>query len=166
MTLQEITQLVAFNRWANQCFFEVLSQLSAEQYRRDLQSSHGGIHGTLAHIIGAEKGWLCRWQRQPSTASAALHQMHSLTELRAYWENVCDEMSQFLATLDDRTLQETLSTTARTGTYTSSYWQMIQHVVDHSSYHRGQIVTMLRQLGVTPPSTGLIRFYRDGPSSR
>jgi uncharacterized damage-inducible protein DinB len=43
---------------------------------------------------------------------------------------------------------------------------MIQHVVDHSSYHRGQIVTMLRQLGVTPPSTGLIRFYRDGPTGR
>jgi uncharacterized damage-inducible protein DinB len=60
MTLQEITQLVAFNRWANQRFFEALSQLSAEQYGRDLRSSHGGIHGTLAHIIGAERGWLRR----------------------------------------------------------------------------------------------------------
>jgi uncharacterized damage-inducible protein DinB len=84
-----------------------------------------------------------------------------LAELRAYWEGVCIEMSQFLATLDDRKLQETLAATMRTGTYTSPYWQMIQHVVDHSSYHRGQIVTMLRQLGVTPPSTGLIRFYQD-----
>jgi uncharacterized damage-inducible protein DinB len=43
---------------------------------------------------------------------------------------------------------------------------MIQHVVDHSSYHRGQIVTMLRQLGVTPPSTGLMRFYRDATAGR
>jgi uncharacterized damage-inducible protein DinB len=75
-------------------------------------------------------------------------------------------MSHFLTTLDDRKLQETLSTTARTGSYRSSYWQMIQHVVDHSSYHRGQIVTMLRQFGVTPPSTGLIRFYRDEPAGR
>jgi uncharacterized damage-inducible protein DinB len=161
MTLQEITQLVAFNRWANQRFFEALSRLSAEPYGRDLQSSHGGIHGTLAHIVGAEKGWLRRWQRQPETAPAALSQIHSLAELRAYWESVCNEMSQFLATLDDRKLQETLSTTTLTGAYTSPYWQMIQHVVDHSSYHRGQIVTMLRQLGVTPPSTGLIRFYRE-----
>jgi uncharacterized damage-inducible protein DinB len=166
MTWQETAQLVAFNRWANQCFFEALSQLPAEQYGRDMHSSHGGIHGTLAHIVGAEKGWLSRWQGKPETGTAAISQMHALAELRAFWENLCDAMSQFLTTLDDRKLQETLSTTARTGSYTSSYWQMIQHVVDHSSYHRGQIVTMLRQLGVTPPSTGLIRFYRDGPTGR
>jgi uncharacterized damage-inducible protein DinB len=161
MTLQEITELLAFNRWADERFFDALSQLSGEQRGRDLQSSHGSIHGTLAHIVGTEKSWLCRWQRQPETGTAALRQIHSLAELRGYWEGVCAETSQFLATLDDRKLQETLTTSAATGTYTSAYWQMIQHVVDHSSYHRGQIVTMLRQLGVTPPSTGLIRFYRD-----
>jgi uncharacterized damage-inducible protein DinB len=166
VTLQEITQLVAFNRWANQCFFEALSQLSTEHYRQDMHSSHGGIHGTLAHIIGAERGWLSRWQGKSETGTAAISQMHSVAELRALWEGVCNEMNQFLGTLDDRKLQAALSTTSRTGRYTTSYWQMIQHVVDHSSYHRGQIVTMLRQLGVTPPSTGLIRFYRDGPASR
>jgi uncharacterized damage-inducible protein DinB len=166
VTLQEISQLVAFNQWANQCFFEALRNLSAEQYERDMQSSHGGIHGTLAHLVGAERGWLSRWQGKSETGTAAISQVQSLAELRTIWEGVCDEMSQFLATLDDRQLQETLSMTARTGSYTTSYWQMIQHVVDHSSYHRGQIVTMLRQLGATPPSTGLIRFYRDGPAGR
>jgi uncharacterized damage-inducible protein DinB len=166
VTLQEITQLMAFNRWANQCFFEVLSELPAELYGRDMHSSHGGIHGTLAHLVGAERGWLSRWQGKSETDTAAISQRHSLAELRVLWEGLCAEMSQFLATLDDRKLQETLSTTARTGSYTMSYWQMIQHVVDHSSYHRGQIVTMLRQLGVTPPSTGLIRFYRNGSADR
>jgi len=165
MTLQEVTQLVAFNQWADARFFEALKQLSAEQYSRDLQSSHGGIHGTLAHIVGVEKGWLRRWQRQPETAASPLSHMHSLAELRVYWEGVCAEMNQFLATLNDRKLQETLSTTTLAGTFTAPYWQMIQHVVDHSSYHRGQIVTMLRQLGVTPPSTGLIRFYRDAATA-
>ena len=160
MTLQEITQLVAFNRWANGRFFEVLSQLPAEQYGRDLRSSHGGIHGTFVHIVAAEEGWLCRWLRQPEITAAA-SRIHSLEELQAHWQAVCAEMSRFMATLDERKLQETLTTSTRTGTYTSPYWQMIQHVVDHSSYHRGQIVTMLRQLGATPPSTGLIRFYRD-----
>jgi uncharacterized damage-inducible protein DinB len=166
VTLQEITQLVAFNRWANQCFFEALSQLPDEQYRQDMQSSHGGIHGTLAHIIGVERGWLSRWQGKRETGTAAASQMQSVAELRAFWEGVCDEMGRFLATLDDQKLQETLSTAVRTGSYTASYSQMIQHVIDHSSYHRGQIVAMLRQLGVTPPSTGLIRFYRDEPAGR
>jgi uncharacterized damage-inducible protein DinB len=166
VTLQEISQLVAFNRWANERFFEALSQLPAELYGRDLRSSHGGIHGTLAHLITAERGWLYRWQGKSESSMAAIGHMHSLAELRAFWENICAEMSQFLASLDDQKLQAMLSTTARTGSYTMPYWQMIQHVVDHSSYHRGQIVTMLRQLGVTPPSTGLLRFYRDGPAGR
>jgi uncharacterized damage-inducible protein DinB len=166
VTLQEIIQLVAFNRWANQCFFEALSQLPAEQYRQDMHSSHGGIHGTLAHIIGAERGWLSRWQGRVETGTTATSQMQSVAELRAFWEGVCDEMSRFLTALDDQKLQDTLSATVRTGSYTTTYAQMIQHVIDHSSYHRGQIVTMLRQLGVTPPSTGLLRFYRDGPASR
>jgi uncharacterized damage-inducible protein DinB len=166
VTLQEITRLVAFNRWANQCFFEALPQLPAEQCRQDMHSNHGGIRGTLAHIIGAERGWLSRWQGGRETGTAAAGQTQSVAELRALCEGVCDERGRFLTTLDDRKLQETLSTTARTGSYTASYSQMIQHVIDHSSYHRGQIVTMLRQLGVTPPSTGLIRFYRDGPASR
>ena len=161
MTIQEIKQLMAFNRWANQRFFEALSQLPAEQYARDLRSSHGGIHGTLAHVIGAEKAWLCRWLRQPDTAAVDLRHISSLADLRAYWERLCAEMQAFLGTLNEQKLQEALTTTTQTGTYTSPYWQMLQHVVDHSSYHRGQLVTMLRQLGVQPPSTGLSRFYRD-----
>jgi uncharacterized damage-inducible protein DinB len=166
VTLQEIIQLVAFNRWANQCFFEALGQLPAEKFRQDMHSSHGGIQGTLAHIVGAERGWLSRWQGKSDTGTAIVSQLHSVPELRTFWEGVCDEMDRFLATMDDHKLQETLSTTARSGSHTTSYWQMIQHVIDHSSYHRGQIVTMLRQLGLTPPSTGMIRFYRDGPASR
>ena len=71
MTLQEINQLVAFNQWANQCFFEALSQLPPEQYGRDMQSSHGGIYGTLAHLVGAERGWLSRWQGKSETGTAA-----------------------------------------------------------------------------------------------
>jgi uncharacterized damage-inducible protein DinB len=166
MTLEEVTQLVAFNQWADARFFEAISQLSAEQYGRDLQSSHGGIHGTLAHLVGVEKGWLRRWQQQLESTALPPSQMSSLVELRASWESVCADMNQFLATLDDRKLQERLSTTTSAGRFTAPQWQMIQHVVDHSSYHRGQIVTMLRQLGVTPPSTGLMRFYRDAATDR
>jgi uncharacterized damage-inducible protein DinB len=71
MILKEIKQLAAFNRWANQIIFEALSQLPAEHYTRDMHNSHGGIHGTLAHLVRAERGWLSRWLRQPDTAAGA-----------------------------------------------------------------------------------------------
>jgi uncharacterized damage-inducible protein DinB len=161
MNLHDIKQLVAFNKWANQRFFDALKQLAAEQYGRGMRSSHGGIHGTFAHLVGAEKGWLSRWRQQSGTAAADLRQITSLADLRAYWESVCVEMGQFLDSLDDQKLQDTLTTQSMSGLVTVTYWQMIQHVVDHSSYHRGQIVTMLRQLGVTPPSAGMMRFHRE-----
>ncbi len=161
MTLQEIKALMAFNTWANRRFFEAVGQLSHEQYTRDMHSSHGGIHGTLVHIVGTEGLWLARWQKHPDPSAGLPSQGHSLADLRALWEQTRADMGQFLDGLNDQKLQEILTATTRAGTFSNPYWQMIQHVVDHSSYHRGQIVTMLRQLGVTPPSTGLIRFYRE-----
>jgi uncharacterized damage-inducible protein DinB len=162
MTLQEIKLLVAYNRWANQRLFEVLSQLPAEPYTREMNSSHGGIHGTLAHIVGAERNWLIRWLGSREATTLASGQLASLSDLRMYWEKTGDEMIRFLETLTDQKLQEAITTTnARGKTFVAKYWQMIQHLVDHSSYHRGQIVTMLRQLGVQPPSTGLMRLYQE-----
>jgi uncharacterized damage-inducible protein DinB len=94
--------------------------------------------------VGAERGWLGRWQGKSDTGTASIGQLHSGPELRTFWEGVCGEMDRFLGTMDDQKLQETLSTSARSDSHSASYWQMIQHVIDHSPYHRGRIVTMLR----------------------
>lgn len=161
MNLLDIQQLIAFNQWANQQFFDTLRQLPVEQYRRDLHSSHGGIHGTLAHLVEAEKRWVYRWLQRPETIAGALKEISSLADVRVFWENACTEMAQFVAGLDDQTLQKTFTTQSRSGRVTVTCWQMLQHVVDHSSYHRGQIATMLRQLGVTPPSAAMMRFHRE-----
>jgi len=86
----------------------------------------------------------------------------TLESLRTAWEKVGYETARFLGTLTDKKLQETFTvTTAKGDSFTHIFWQALQHVVDHSTYHRGQVVTMLRQLGRVPPSTGLIAFYRE-----
>jgi uncharacterized damage-inducible protein DinB len=161
MTLEEIKVLWDFNTWADGLVFDAVARLSPEQYQRDMQSSHGGILGTLAHIVSAERGWLGRWTNDRPIQQSSLQDIASVEELRGHWQRVGEKMQQYLSTLNDAKLQELMTTTSRSGLVTNSYWQMIQHVVDHSSYHRGQIVTMLRQVSVTPPSTGLLRFYRD-----
>jgi uncharacterized damage-inducible protein DinB len=161
MTLEEIKILWDFNTWADSLVFDAVARLSPEQYQGDMQSSHGGILGTLAHIVSAQRGWLGRWTNDWPMQQPSLQDVASVEELRGHWQQVGEKMQQFLGTLSDAKLQELMTTTSQSGQVTNSYWQMIQHVVDHSSYHRGQIVTMLRQSGVTPPSTGLIRFYRD-----
>jgi uncharacterized damage-inducible protein DinB len=161
MTLEEIKVLWDFNTWADGLVFDAVARLSPEQYQRDMQSSHGGILGTLAHIVSAERGWLGRWTNDRPIQQSSLQDVASVEELRGHWQQVGEKMQQYLSTLNNARLQELMTTTSQSGLVTNSYWQMIQHVVDHSSYHRGQIVTMLRQVSVTPPSTGLLRFYRD-----
>ncbi len=161
MTLQEIKLLHAYNSWANSRVFDGLANLPADQYTQDMKSSHGGIHETFTHIVGAEKIWLSRWVGKPDTMLKA-GEMGSLEELRSIWEKVGYDMARFLGTMSDKKLQETFSlTTSKGATFTHVYWQAIQHMVNHSTYHRGQITTMLRQLQVDPPSTDLIKFYRE-----
>ncbi|MFN0158109.1 MAG: DinB family protein [Bacteroidota bacterium] len=161
MTLQEIKTLHAYNSWANNRIFDTLAGLSAEQYMEDMKSSHGGIHGTLVHTVGAEKVWLERFQGAPQPFLTA-DGLRSLVEVRVVWEKVGFDTAKWLGGMSDKKLGETFTmTTLKGDVFTHVFWQAFQHVVNHSSYHRGQIITMLRQMGIKPVSTDLILFYRE-----
>jgi len=162
MTVAEVQELFAYNAWANRQFFAALAQLSEELYFRDLKSSHGGIHGTLCHIVWAEQLWLHRWLGKPNPAVAQGKDLATLAAARARWEAVEAERAAFLAGLTERRLDDTVAVKPSSGgEYVHTLREMFRHAVDHSSYHRGQSVTLLRQVGVKPPSTGLIGFYRE-----
>lgn len=161
MTLQHLKTLHAYNAWANNRIFDAVLNLTHEDYVRDMKSSHGGIHGTLTHIVGAEKIWVERFNGTPQPFLKA-DEIGSAAELRAIWERVGYDTATWIGTMTDRKLNETFSMkTSRGELYTHVYWQAFQHLVNHSSYHRGQIVSMLRQLGAQPVSTDLILFYRE-----
>ncbi len=88
MTGDEARELFAYNAWANRKLFDAAAALSAELYHRDLKSSFGGIHGTLAHIVWAEQLWLCRWLGRPNPAVAQGRDLETLAAVRARWEEV------------------------------------------------------------------------------
>jgi len=161
--LNEFVELFAYNAWANRQVFDAAAALPADLYVRDLKSSHGGIHGTLAHIVWAEHLWLNRWLKKPNPAVAQGKDLHTAAEVRARWEEIEAERGAFLAQLSEAQMEETRAVKPSTGgEYQHTFGQMFRHTLDHSSYHRGQVVTLLRQVGVVPPVTGLIFFYRRG----
>jgi uncharacterized damage-inducible protein DinB len=162
MTLAEVQELFAYNAWANRRVFAALAALPAEPYFRDLKSSHGGLHGTLCHIVWAEELWLHRWLGKSNPAVPQGRDLTTLAAARARWEEVEAERAAFLGGLGERRLDDTVVVKPSTGgQYVHTFHEMFRHAVDHSSYHRGQLVTLLRQVGATPPSTGLIGFYRE-----
>ena len=161
MNAGQVRELFEYNAWADRRIFDAVAQLPTEQYMRDLKSSFGGIHGTLAHIVGAEQLWLARWRGAPGSLLKG-SEVGSLAELRKIWDGVEADRTTVLRGLTDQSLESpiTIKPTGG-GEFVHTLRQTLQHTVDHSSYHRGQIVTMLRQLGVKPPGTGLIGFYRE-----
>jgi uncharacterized damage-inducible protein DinB len=159
--LNEFLELFAYNAWANRAIFAALAQLPAEQYGRDLKSSHGGIHGTLAHIVWAEQLWLHRWAGKPNPAVPQGADLTSMEEVQRRWEEVEAERGSFLAGFNEKRLDDTrLVKPSSGGEFIHTFRQMFAHVIYHSGYHRGQVVTLMRQLGATPPSTDLILYYR------
>jgi uncharacterized damage-inducible protein DinB len=161
MTLQEITTLFHYDRWATERTIESLSSLPEENYRKDLRSSFGSIHGTLVHIYWADCLWLARWEGRSSVPSISADQIPTLRTLNDRWQKYREDIHAYLANLSDGMLADPLPyTDTRGNEHSEPLYEQMQHKVNHSTYHRGQIVTMLRQLGQKPQATDLITFYR------
>ncbi len=99
--MNEVLELFDYNAWANRTIFDAVAPLPDEQYFRDLKSSYGGIHGTLAHIVWAEQLWLHRWLGRPNPAGAQGADLGSLAAVRARWEEVEAERGGFVAGLTE-----------------------------------------------------------------
>src|SRR5437879_13143207 len=108
MNVTQIRELYEFNAWAHRRVFDALVPLPAAQYLEDLKSSHGGIHGTLCHVVWAEQLWLTRWLGQPAPAGAQGKDLGSLAEGRGRWGAVQLERGRSLQRLTDATRAATL----------------------------------------------------------
>ena len=157
----QIEELFAYNAWANRRLFTALAALAAEDYKRDLKTSFGGLQGTVNHIVWGEELWLRRWQAAPPPAVPQGKDLDSLAAAQQRWEAIEVERAAFLKQLGDGQIEGELIVKASTGgEFKHTLRETLLHAVDHSTYHRGQLVAMLRQAGHTPPATGLVGFYR------
>lgn len=163
MNLQQLRDLVDFNYWARDRMLTAVDALTLEQFTRDLGNSFRSVRDTLAHLIFAEWVWLSRWQGESPTAPLPAEMFPDLASIRKMWLEQEVKLRAHLESLGEDGVTRVINYNLLNGTPGSSvFWMMLQHVVNHGSYHRGQVTTMLRQLGVAPPkSTDLIAFYRE-----
>jgi uncharacterized damage-inducible protein DinB len=161
-----IRELYAYNHWANQRTLASVEPLSAEEFTRDLGNSFSSIRDTMAHILGAEWIWLERWLGRSPRELLPAADFPSVEALRQRRHAVEQDLNRFLETLTPEGLQKSLAYINRAGEpFAYPLWQQMVHVVNHSSYHRGQIVTLLRQIGRTPENTDFLVYYDLLPKS-
>jgi uncharacterized damage-inducible protein DinB len=157
MTRNDIEYIYKYNRWANAAIFDAAAKLTPEQFTRDLQSSHCSVRDTLAHILAAEWIWLERWKGVSPKTLLDPADFPTVESVRAALRKVEEERDDFVANLSDESLAESLTyTNTRGEQWTYTFGQMLQHVAHHSTYHRGQVTTMLRQLGAEPAPVDLL----------
>jgi uncharacterized damage-inducible protein DinB len=161
MKIQEMQRMFAYNAWATDRTFDALARLSDPDYRRNLKSSHGSLHGTATHLVAAEKIWLSRLVGKPDTALMTEQDSPSMQSLKQTWEEIAAKIARFISKLDDNSLENRLEYATTEGKkFTNTLGQILLHIVNHSSYHRGQIASMMRQIGAEPVNTDMIAFFR------
>ena len=163
MTLQDLKTLLDFHYWARDRMLDAADKLTPEQFTRDMGSSFKSIRDTLAHLYSAEWAWYQRWQGTSPTAALPFEQFPDVATIRQEWATLESNMRGFLDARTDSDITRVTEYRMLNGSPGSSpLWQMGQHVVNHGSYHRGQLTTMYRQLGAEPAkSVDLIRYYRE-----
>ena len=172
MNLSDIRQLFDYTEWANDLAMNAAAELSEENLRRDCGISHGSILGTLRHMAGAEWIWLERWHGHspPKEEAWSLWTEEGcpdLTKLNERWGEIVDRRARFIAELDEPRLMADLAFKLLSGDHNSMRLvDQMQHVANHATLHRGQVVGMIRQLGIDPPSTDMLFYLRREISPR
>ena len=158
MNAADAKALLAYNRWANDRMLDDALTLDAAQLTADLATSFKSVLGTIAHIYWAESVWLQRWRGESPKVPPPAHDAYaSLDDVERPWRDVQVEQERFVAELTDERLDQRIAyENFRDERWEYSLTRMIQHLVNHSSYHRGQVVTLLRQLGGAPRATDLL----------
>jgi uncharacterized damage-inducible protein DinB len=161
MTKSYLLELADYNIWANDKLTNWLTQISSEQFEQPLVGSFKNIHETTLHIVAAEQIWHERLQNNVSEWLMAVFEGDKDLMLNI-WEKTSNDLKQYIQNLPEENFVEKFAFSTRDGTpYFMERYKALVHVFNHSTFHRGQLITLLRQVGFTGVSTtDLINYYR------
>lgn len=157
LSLPALGELFTHHYWARDRHLQACETLFEEQIWRPLVSSFPSLGFAFAHLVMVEWLWLERWQGRPPHALRSPEEFSSLEALSTRWRLVESEMKGYLAQLDEHALELPFSFVNLEGqTMTYPLWHTFLHLINHQTYHRGQVAGLLRQLGVQPPGVDFL----------
>jgi uncharacterized damage-inducible protein DinB len=162
MTKEYFTDLAKYNRWANEKIISWCQAIDDEQWNQEIVSSFPRIAATVLHIVGAEQIWAERLQNVKNPDWLPSTFIGDKDDTIAAWRKSSDLLIQFTEIMHpERLLENQYYKRINGEEFTQPVYEILSHVFNHSTYHRGQIVTMLRQVGFEDvSSTDLLNYYR------
>ena len=137
---REYAQLLFdYNRWANGLIFAKAAEVSSEDYMAEAEGlSFGSLHGTIRHLLGAERGWVRRWQGE-APEQLSEEATPDLASLRTVWLQEVERQEAYLNGLSDEAVAAPFEFQLRDGRGGSyPLWQMVAHVVNHGTQFRSE----------------------------
>jgi uncharacterized damage-inducible protein DinB len=161
-TREDMARLLDYNIWANHRLMRAAATLSVDDFKRDtLGASHGGVRGTLTHIMFAEWLWLERWKGVSHTRGLDEGDFADVVALRDRWTLIEEHRDEWFRGLRAGTLEEVVKYNNLQGQpFAAPLWKLMQHALNHSTYHRGQVTLLLRAAGARPVVTDLLVWDR------
>jgi uncharacterized damage-inducible protein DinB len=157
MRTSDLTRMLAYLDWANDATLAGARDLPHDVLTREVGISFGSILGTLQHMLWSERIWFERWAHGADPEGYLAP--GDLAGVEAAWRALAEERRAWAASLDDDAAERAIRYRhARDGDQSGSLGDLVLHVVTHASLHRGQVVGMMRQEGITPPATGMRAF--------
>jgi len=150
-----------YSHWANRRLIDIANQLTAEELARDFGTADKSVLGTLVHVYASERTWLRRLVGAPAVTfvTEADYRMPVIEE---DWPALGQRWQEWAGGLTDANAEKPISyKDLRGASWEQPVWQIVLHVVNHGSHHRGQVSGFLRSMGLTPPPLDLIRYYRE-----
>ena len=155
----DLATLFAYNRWAEARMLDACRLVPPERYGEELAPGWASLRSSVAHIVGATNLWARRFLGQPADAFVPESELATPDDAARLSATALGALDRLLA---ERTPEQLAAPftyrNLRGQVATVPLWLVLRHVVNHASYHRGQVASKLKRLGVEPPVTDLVYY--------
>jgi uncharacterized damage-inducible protein DinB len=149
--------MAEYNQWMNQKLYAICAEIPDEKRKENLGAFFKSIHGILEHILYGDRAWMGRFTGQPFAGKLGQELYSNFDELRQQRELLDRQIIAWSKTLSPEWLNQTFEYTSNVDgkTYVLPTWVLVTHMFNHQTHHRGQLTTLLSQLGYDPGITDL-----------
>jgi len=161
VSLETLQLHIDYTIWASQRMLDAVTELTPEELTHDFGTADKSVLGTLFHIYGGDYAWIERMYGK-SINKRPYDEHDPITTLQTEWPRVWERWRAYVCALTEETAEAEVSySTFKGAPYRTPAWQIILHVVNHATHHRGQAAGFLRAFGKTPPVLDLMQYYRE-----
>jgi uncharacterized damage-inducible protein DinB len=162
---------IDYTAWASARLVDAASQLTTDELTRDFGTADKTVLGTLVHAFAADRVWMARVAGDPPAKFIDPERDMHFAVLQNEWPPLMQKWHAWAASLASSTTGESAEaavawTDLKGNSFEMPAWQLVLHVVNHGTHHRGQVSGFLRAMGKVPPPLDLARYYREMNKSK